>query len=139
MKKLKPIEWIKRYLPAEIAGTISALLSALIARGLGYHAIIIAYAGSIGESIGFYAAVFIQQIIVAQKARKQSNDGDSKVVLYGSIIAEILLEFGPAAVLDDLIVRPFFMYWFPILLNHFSIGILAGKIAGDICFYFSSY
>ena len=136
MKKQKPKEWLKRYLPSEIAGTITALLAAYIAKQAGYNAIAIAFAGSFGEAIGFYTTVFIKQIIDARKALKHSNNKHLPLQKYLVIIAALLIEFGPAGLIDDCIVRPFFMYWFPILLNNFAIGILAGKFAGDICFYF---
>lgn len=136
MKQQKPIEWLKRYLPAEIAGTITALLAAYIAKEEGYNAIAIAFAGSFGEAIGFYTTVFIKQVIEARKMLKSKSDQHLPFQKYLVIIAALLLEFGPAGLIDDCIVRPFFMYWFPILLNNFTLGILAGKIAGDICFYF---
>jgi hypothetical protein len=132
MTKQKPKEWLKRYLPAEIAGTFSALVVAFIAKYLGYNAIIIAFAGSLGEAIGFYVTVFIK----ARKEQIVSNIKQSGFQKYAFIIATLLLEFGPAGLLDDFIIRPFFMYWLPILLKNFTIGIIAGKIAGDICFYF---
>ena len=130
MNKFKPIEWIRRYLPSEIAGTITALLVAFIARYAGYNAIIIAFAGSLGEAIGFYTTVFIMQIL------KSRDEHHLTLQNYLLIIAKILFEFGPAGLIDDFIVRPFFMFWFPIILNNFTIGILVGKIAGDIFFYF---
>ncbi len=136
MIKHKPKEWIKRYLPSEIAGTITALLAAFIAKYAGYNAIIIAFAGSLGEAIGFYAMIFIKQVISVKKELSIPNNKQLGFQNYGIIIAKILLEFGPAGLIDDFIVRPFFMYWFPILLNNFTLGILAGKIAGDVCFYF---
>lgn len=136
MIKQKPIEWIKRYLPSEIAGTITALLAAFIAKYAGYNAIVIAFAGSLGEAVGFYATIFIKQIIIEKKKHHNSNKRQLSFQNYLIIIAKILMEFGPAGLIDDFIVRPFFMYWFPILLHSFTLGILAGKIAGDICFYF---
>lgn len=136
MKQQKPIEWLKRYLPSEIAGTITALLAAFIAKEEGYNAIAIAFAGSFGEAIGFYTTVFIKQVIEARKELKYKRDQHLPFQKYLVIIAALLIEFGPAGLIDDCIVRPFFMYWFPILLNNFTLGILAGKIAGDICFYF---
>ncbi len=132
MKKQKPIEWLKRYLPSEIAGTITALIAAYGAKYYGSSLLVIAYAGSIGEAFGFYSIIFIQQIIT----EKKKHDHSLKFQNYLIIIASMLMEFGPAGLLDDLLIRPFFMYWFPILFNNFSLGIIAGKIAGDICFYF---
>jgi hypothetical protein len=136
MTKQKPKEWLRRYLPAEIAGTISALLVAFLAKYGGYHAIIIAFAGSLGEAIGFYSTVFIKQILITRKEVHVSKKKHLGFQNYLLIIATILLEFGPAGLIDDFIIRPFFMYWFPILLNNFTVGIIAGKIAGDVCFYF---
>lgn len=136
MKKQKQIEWLKRYLPSEIAGTITALIAAYIAKQEGYNAIAIAFVGSFGEAIGFYTTVFIKQVIDARKELKHRRGAHLPFQKYLIIIAALLIEFGPAGLIDDCIVRPFFMYWFPILLNNFPIGILAGKIAGDICFYF---
>ena len=136
MMKQKPIEWIRRYLPSEIAGTVTALLAAFISKYLGYNAIIIAFAGSLGEAIGFYTTVFIKQVILTRKDLKLRRSDHLPLQHYFLIMATILLEFGLAGLIDDLLVRPFFMYWFPILFSNFTLGILAGKIAGDICFYF---
>lgn len=136
MMQQKPIEWLKRYLPSEIAGTITALLAAYIAKEEGYNALAIAFAGSFGEAIGFYTTVFIKQVIDARKELKHKSGKHLPFQKYLVIIAVLLIEFGPAGLIDDCIVRPFFMYWFPILLKNFTLGILAGKIAGDIFFYF---
>ena len=46
-----------------------------------------------------------------------------------------ILEFGPAEVIDSFMIRPFFMWLFPILLNNFPLGIIIGKTAADIIFY----
>jgi hypothetical protein len=128
MKKQKAIEWLKRYLPAEIA--------ALIAKHEGYNAIIIAFTGSLGEAIGFYITIFINHILNAKKALTISGKRNLNFQDYLVIAVKILLEFGPAGLIDDFIVRPFFMFWLPILLNNFTLGIIAGKIVGDISFYF---
>lgn len=136
MKNQKPIEWLKRYLPSEIAGTITALLAAYIAKYAGYNGIAIAFAGSFGEAIGFYTTVFIKQVFDTRKKLKYSRNQHLPFQKYLEIIAALLIEFGPAGLIDDCIVRPFLMYWFPILLNNFALGILVGKFAGDICFYF---
>ena len=136
MSKQKTLEWLKRYLPAEIAGTVSALLIAFLAKFAGYNSILIAFAGSIGEAIGFYSVVFIKEVKSTKKELHANQNRRLTFHDYVKILTNILLEFGPAGLIDDLIVRPFFMYWFPILLRNFTLGIITGKIAGDICFYF---
>ncbi|OYU94581.1 MAG: hypothetical protein CFE21_14990 [Bacteroidetes bacterium B1(2017)] len=134
MVKRKLKEWLKRYLPAEIVGTITALAAASITHYFTYNLILIAYAASLAEAIGFYSTVFIQQLMHVINVNKTKN-----ILLtfkdLSKIIRNILLEFGVAGLLDDLTLRPFFMYVFPILLNNFALGILVGKLVGDLSFY----
>ena len=128
MPKNKIKEWLKRYLPAEIIGTVTAVAAACITHLFSENLIFIAYAGSLGEGIGFYSTVFIQHIVLLSKGRRREN----KTV---SFSGHVILEFGPAGLIDGLLLRPFFLYLFPILLQNFTLGILTGKIAGDVTFY----
>ena len=134
MVKHKLKEWLKRYLPAEIVGTITAVGTASIARFFSENYIFIAYAGSIGESIGFYSTILIQNILISAKKHTINNEQFS-FTDFSKIIAGIILEFGPAGLIDGLLLRPLFMYLFPIYLNNFTLGILVGKIVGDFTFY----
>lgn len=134
MPKKKIKEWLKRYLPAEIIGTITAVAAASITHFFSDNLIFVAYAGSLGEGIGFYFTVFIQHIILITKGRRNENKAVSFSDL-SKITAHILLEFGPAGLIDGLLLRPFFLYLFPILFQNFTLGILVGKIAGDVTFY----
>ena len=135
MIKRKAKEWIKRYLPSEIVGTITALGSAGIAHYYNNNGIFVAYMGSLGEAIGFYSTVLIQNILIREKRNKELY----RKFHYSDLLAtisSIVLEFGPAGLLDGLLLRPFFMYLFPVLLTNFSLGIIIGKLVGDISFYF---
>lgn len=134
MFKKKSLEWLKRYLPAEIIGTITAIGAASIAHFFSNKHLLIAYTGSLGEAIGFYSTVAIQNIMVVVS----KNKTDSKRFGFSDfikIVVSMLLEFGPAGVIDGLILRPLFMYLFTLYLHNFTLGILLGKIAGDITFY----
>lgn len=135
MIKRKAKEWIKRYLPSEIVGTITALASASIAHYYNNNGIFVAYLGSLGEALGFYSTVLIQNILTRQKRNKELYQKFHYSDLV-KIISSLLLEFGPAGLLDGLLLRPFFMYLFPVLLNNFSWGILVGKLVGDVSFFF---
>jgi len=57
--KRKIKEWLKRYLPPEIVGTITAIAAATLAHHFTSNRITIAYVATLGESIGFFATVFI--------------------------------------------------------------------------------
>ena len=135
MIKRKINEWLKRYLPAEIVGTITAITAATITRAFSNNHIFIAYAGALGDGAGFYSTIFIQNILLIKKKRNIERRKFSFKDFY-KIIASIILEFGPSGLIDGLLLRPFFMYLFPLLLKNFTLGILVGKIGADITFYF---
>jgi hypothetical protein len=126
--------WLKRYLPAEIVGTVTAVGAATITHALYKNPIFMAYAGSLGETIGFYSTVFIQSILTENKKHKIEKRKLLFFDLY-KIITNIVLEFGLAGIIDGLLLRPFFLYLFPILLKNSTVGILIGKIVGDFTFY----
>ena len=135
MIKLKIKEWLKRYLPSEIVGTITAVSAASIAHLFFENLIFVAYIAALAEAIGFYSTVLIQHIIIATKKNRAVNKLFS-FFDFAKIVGTILLEFGPAGIIDGWVLRPFFMYIFPLLLKNFTLGILVGKIVGDITFYF---
>ena len=134
MIKEKSRECLKRYLPAEITGTVTAMGAAGIMHLFSDNHILIAYTGSLAEAIGFYSTILLQRISgildINRVSNKKFHFSDSLRLFSG-----ILLEFGPAGIIDGLFLRPFFMYIFPLFLKNFTLGILAGKIAGDITFY----
>lgn len=134
MIKQKFKEWLNRYLPPEIIGTVTAIGVASIVHAFSENHILIAYSGSLGESVGFYSTVLIQNFIIANKKHTIEN----KIITFSEFIKifkNIVLEFGPAGLIDGLLLRPFFMVLFPVLLKNFTLGIFLGKIAGDITFY----
>jgi len=132
LQKIK--EWLKRYLPAEIVGTITAVSAASITHVFSHSHIFIAYIATLGEAIGFFSTIFIQHFLTLYKKRKNENKQFS-FHDFSIILSHILLEFGPAEIIDGLVLRPFFMYLFPLLISNFTLGIFIGKIAGDITFY----
>lgn len=134
MVKRKVKEWLKRYLPAEIVGTITALVAASLTHFFYSNLIVVAYVGSLGEAIGFYSTVFTQGVIAITKKNNALNKVFS-VSDFTKMIGTVILEFGPAGILDGLVLRPFFMYIFPSILKNFTVGILVGKLAGDVTFY----
>lgn len=132
--KRKIKEWLKRYLLSEIVCTITALVAAIGARFFTSNMVIIAYVATIGEAIGFYSTIFIQEFIRANQS-VATKSGSFSFKHLTKIIGSLVLEFGPAGVLDGLFLRPFFMFVFPIILKNFTLGILIGKLVGDLAFY----
>jgi hypothetical protein len=114
-------EWLWRYGPAEAAATAGAVAAA-IAVGPWALAAVIAYAGTIGEGLGFYAVILVRELRRCPGPRRRT-------------IAGLLVEFGPAEIADTVAVRPLAMYLGPLLVGHLAGGVLAGKLAADLVFY----
>lgn len=134
MAKAKIKSWLLKFLPAEIVGTATAVCAASFCHIFSNNGVFIAYIGSLGEAIGFYLTIVIQNIISFKKKHQLDNRKFSFKV-FAQIISTIVLEFGPAGVIDGLFLRPFLMYIFPIFLGDFTLGVLVGKIVGDFTFY----
>lgn len=127
-------EWLDRYLPAEIIGTITALSGSAIAYLLTGNAIIIAYAGTWGENIGYYGTISRKDIIASKKRHKHENKNYTHRSLAKNA-RDIVLEFGPAELMDSFVTRPFLMYAFQLFTGNVLLGIFLGKICADIAFY----
>jgi hypothetical protein len=132
--KIKVKRLIGRYLPAEIAGFSSALICSFTAHLFTKNPVILAYAASLGDHTGFYGMIIIRDSIAARRLRKE---GERRYSPHDSlkITLALLLEFGGAEILDSLLIRPFLMYSFSLLLHNGPLGILIGKVTSDSVFY----
>ena len=124
-KKMK--EWLKRYLPAEAFAIIGAIIGAGLVFLLTNNRILSAYAGAICDGIVFYTFILIRDLNNSKK-----KHGTKEVI---RTIRNLVIEFGFSEFLDLLIIRPFIMYIFPLIIGHFAIGIFIGKIVADLIFY----
>jgi len=128
-------EWVGRYLPAEVLGTVTALAAALTVHAASGSLISAAVAGTVGESLGYYGCMAVRDALV-HDARHRHHGRMKRLWLTGaSTVRGMLIEFGPAELVDSALVRPLFMYLLPGLLGNFTAGILLGKLAADVIFY----
>jgi len=121
----KLLEWINRYGPAEVVGTITAIFGATIAHKLTSNEVVSAYSGSICESFGFYS------IMLTQEFRRYSKGH------HWQTARNLFLEFGPSEMLDSFVTRPLFMG----LGLHYigqGWGLIVGKLTADFIFYIPS-
>lgn len=125
-------EWFNRYKYAELASTSAALTTSLFSKI--YSGLTTAYLITFAEYLAFYSVILFSSY---KKLAKQNKLLGKKTT--GSEILKLLknliLEFGYPAFLDFLIIRPFCMYWMPILCGNYFFGIIFGKISADLCFY----
>lgn len=125
-------EWFDRYKYAELSATSAALASSQFSRI--FDGLTIAYIITFAEYFAFYGVI----IFIAHKNLVVSNQLSNtkttlKEVLF--LVRNLLLEFGYPSVLDFFIMRPFCMYWMPIVTGNYFMGILLGKISADAIFY----
>jgi ornithine decarboxylase len=119
-------EWLARYLPAELAGILGAVLAAGVFHRFDIAAAT-AYAGAIGETVAFYSVILFREV----RAGARRADGRS----IASRLRGLVLEFGPAELLDTFAIRPLAMYLGSQLIGSVTLGVVAGKIAADVVFY----
>ena len=125
-------EWFDRYKYAEIAATSAALASSRFS--LIFDGLTTAYFITFAEYFAFYGVILFMSYQKLVKANRLLDKKTSlKEILF--LIRNLLLEFGYPAILDLFFIRPFCMYWMPILTGNYFIGIIFGKITADTVFY----
>lgn len=133
MKK-KVVEWIKRYLPAEIVSIILTLISSVLTYKLTNNHLTTALVGTWVGNIGYFGTILLADIFQTNRALAYKDMSYTYKTLIQNMRA-LLVEFGLAEVFDSLFVRPTLMYYFPIWLGDISLGILLAKFTADITFY----
>jgi hypothetical protein len=131
----KLLEWARRYLPAEALGTSTALAAAWVEYALSGSLVSAAIAGTIGEALGYYGYIVIREVLRHGGGRRLRGAPRRRWRLGIKTVRDLLIEFGPAELIDSFLARPFFMYLMPSLLHDFTAGILVGKLAADAIFY----
>jgi hypothetical protein len=114
--------WMQRYLLAEVASTLCALLAASSVYALSHQALAAALANTVAGSSSFYA------VMVARERPGGLRD-------LPRVVGALLLEFGPAEVLDTLLLRPALLSVGMIFAPNPALGVVLGKLAADLCFY----
>jgi hypothetical protein len=128
-------EWIRRYLPCEIAGTAGEFGAAAVAYLATGSLAAAAVAATIGASGGYYAAAFVNAL--RWSYRDQAHRQPPARLLFASLIAlrSVAIEFGPAELIDSIAVRPLAFYLGPALFGNVVAGWIFGKVVSDVAFY----
>jgi hypothetical protein len=116
------MRWLRRYGVAEIVAILASYAGWFGAAALGAGLIAAGYASALAENFGFYGAM-------ALTAWRAAPPGGRRRAL-----ALLLVEFGPAELLDSLLIRPLAVSGAVALLGA-GAGVLVGKLLGDALFY----
>jgi hypothetical protein len=128
-------EWVRRYLPCEIAGTVGELGGAAVAYLATGSLAAAAIAATIGASAGYYAAAYVTAL--RWSYRDQDHRPWPSRVLAANLLAlrSVAVEFGPAEFIDSLAFRPVAFYMGPLIFDNTIGGWIFGKLVSDLAFY----
>ena len=128
-------EWVRRYLPCEIAGTTCEFGGAAIAYLSTGSFAAAAIVATIGASIGYYAAAYTAAVRTTYRDHLHLPRGRRALTANWLALRSIAIEFGPAEVIDSLLIRPLAFYLGPILFGSMVIGWIFAKLVADVGFY----
>ena len=124
----KALEWVRRYLPCEIASSVAELGSAAVVYLTTGSWAAAAVVATVFASIGYYATAYINAV---RWSMAEHGFGMANLLALRSIA----VEFGPAEVIDSLAIRPAALYLGPVLIGNPVAGLVIGKVVADVGFY----
>jgi hypothetical protein len=131
----KLVEWVRRYLPCEIAGTVGELGGAAVAYLMTGSMAAAAITATIGASAGYYSAAYTSALRLACREYQDRPMATRLVVANVFALRSVAIEFGPAELIDSIAIRPLAYYLGPVLFDNVVAGWVFGKFVSDIGFY----
>lgn len=131
-------QWLARYLPLEVLGTVAAIAGSWAAYEASGSIVVAAIAGTVAEGVGYYALVVVRGIrghLASTRVGRVRRRGGRAALAIGLTLRGMLAEFGPAEVLDTFLVRPALLVAAAAWLGPNPTGWLVGKLAADVVFY----
>ena len=104
--KSKRKEWLRRYIPAEILATTTALIGAWTVYAHMHSFVAATAAGWVGEGIGFYGYFVTLELLANGKRYAQHSFLKRISLAIATASTNLFVEFLPAEVLDNFIIRP---------------------------------
>lgn len=122
----RPMAWLRRYLPAEAVSMPVTVLATLATLELSGSLLLAAVVGTWSECLAYYAVIVWREL----RARRCAT-------LAGALgaVRDLLLEFGPAELLDSALVRPAAIAAALALIPAPALGAVVGKLLADALFY----
>ena len=133
--KSKTREWFRRYIPAEVLGTAGALLAAWLVYTHTHSYVVAAASGWVGEGLCFYGYFIITELVRGGRQYRQHRLIKRIALAIATASTNLFVEFLPAELFDNFVVRPYAMYLAPQYIHPYPLGFLVGKFSADILFY----
>jgi hypothetical protein len=131
----KLTEWLRRYLPLEIAGWTAELGGAAVAYLWTGSLAAAAVAATIGSSVGYYLPAYVNAVRWSSAAQSHRPWQARFAVSNALALRSLTVEFGPAELVDTLVVRPMLIYAAPMMLGNVVLGWVVGGFIADVGFY----
>lgn len=122
----RPAEWLRRYGPPELLCLGVTLGSSWLALAATGNLLLAALVGTWAEFVAYYGTILCRELVAAGRPSPRAALGTARAML---------LEFGPAELLDSMLVRPAALAAGMALLPSAALGALAGKLVADLVFY----
>ncbi|MDB4890950.1 MAG: hypothetical protein JWL61_2805 [Gemmatimonadetes bacterium] len=124
---------MRRYGFAEVAGLVTALVGSSVVFALTGNDVAAAYGAVLGENVGFYGLILAREF--TRDARVAHARGESyDLINVVRTAGDLMFEFGPAELLDSLLIRPAAIGFGMHFLGR-PWGVVVGKLAADVLFY----
>jgi len=94
-----------------------------------------AVVATIGASVGYYAMAYLAAVRGSYRDNPLLPRRRRVWTAQWRALRSIAVEFGPAEVIDSLLIRPLAFYLGPILFGNLVAGWIFGKVVADIGFY----
>lgn len=130
----KIMEWVRRYLPLELAGWVGELGGAAAGYWWTGSLAAAAVSATIGSLLAYYVPAYVNAVrwsLPAHRGRRFAARHGMANLLAARSIA---VEFGPGEVVDSLL-RPVLIYAGPLLLGNVVWGWVVGGFLADVTFY----
>jgi hypothetical protein len=128
-------EWVRRYLPCEIAGTVGELGGAAVAYLATGSLAAAAISATIGASTGYYAAAYASALRWSYRVQDRRRWPSRVLVSNVLALRSVAVEFGPAELIDSVALRPVAFYVGPLIFHNTIAGWVFGKLVSDVAFY----
>jgi hypothetical protein len=119
---------MRRYLPAESLAVLAAIAGGALAFRLTVNWEVAALAANWAETGAFYLVMVTREFIAIQH-------GHSPRTALTLVARNLTVEFALAEVIDSFVTRPVFMDVAMRTTGNLAIGVVIGKLIGDVTFY----